>query len=252
MSLSLSTTITVINTDGSNPTFNAADNGTGTLTPSYGHLRDVGGTIYSYNWRLFGNNGSLSQVFQFLQRELRRATDIDGSNTTSRGDITDLLMTFASPNGTTLNLIIDNVDPAEKNNLTQQDSTGTNRNFPFLVTLRIALNNNITNASTNKVVVFFSDVVEGDDDRLGFGTTNASIVQDENSADMVATDQTSSPKDFVYDYTDGGDINRDITVVCITDDTGQYVAAEAELTKDNVVNVSLVAGLERNYSNPDG
>jgi len=33
---------------------------------------------------------------------------------------------------------------------------------------------------------------------------------------------------------------------------GQYVAAEAELTKDNVVNVSLVAGLERNYSNPDG
>ena len=247
-----STTITVINTDGTSPSFNSGDNGTGTLTPSYGHLRDVGGTTYSYNWRLFGNNGSLAQCLQFLQRELRRATDIDGSNTTSRGDITDLLMTFAAPNGTTLNLIIDNVDPAEKNNLTQQDSTGTNRNFPFLVTLRIALNNNITNASTNKVVVFFSDVVEGDDDRLGFGTDDATIVTDENAADMVAEDQISSPKDFVYDYTAGGDINRDITVVCITDDTGQYVQAEAILTRDNVVNVSLVAGLERNYSNPDG
>ena len=246
------TTITVINTDGTSPTFNGADDGTGVLTPSYGHLRDVGGVTYSYNWRLFGNNGSLAQCFQFLQRELRRATDIDGSNTTSRGDITDLLMTFASPNGTTLNLIIDNVDPAEKNNLTQQDSTGTNRNFPFLVTLRIALNSNITNAATNKVVVFFSDVTEGADDRLGFGTANATIVQDENSVDMVATDQTSSPKDFVYDYTAGGAVNRDITVVCITDDTGQYVQTEAILTRDNIVNVSLVAGLERNYSNPDG
>lgn len=245
-----STTITVINTDGTSPTFNGADDGTGVLTPSYGHLRDIGGVTYSYNWRLFGNNGSLAQCFQFLQRELRRATDIDGSDTTSRGDITDLLMTFAAPNGTTLNLIIDDVDPAEKNNLTQQDSTANNRNFPFLVTLRIALNSNITNASTNKVVVFFSDNdgTPGNGDE--FGTAGATIVQDENSANMVAEDQAVSPKDFVYNYTGEGDIDRAITVVCITDDTGQYVQAESTLTRDNIVNVSLVAGLERNYSNP--
>ena len=76
------------------------------------------------------------------------------------------------------------------------------------------------------------------------------IVTTDQGADMVAEDQTVSPKDFTYDYTAGGDANRDITVVCITDDTGQYVKAESTLTKDNVVNVSLVAGLERNYSNP--
>ena len=245
-----STTITVVNIDGTSPTFNGADDGTGTLNTSYGFVRDIGGVEYSYNWRLFGNNGSLAQCFQFLQRELRRATDIDGSTGTSRGDITDLLMTFASPNGTTLNLVIDDVNPAEKNNLTQQDSTDTNRNFPFLVTLRIALNNNITGASTNKVVVFFSDADGTPNNGDEFGTSGASIVTDENGQNMVAEDQSSSPKDFVYDYTAGGSTDRSITVVCITDDTGQYVAAQSTLTEDNVVNVSLVAGLERNYSNP--
>jgi len=159
-------------------------------------------------------------------------------------------MTFASPNGTTLNLVIDDVNPAEKNNLTQQDSTDTNRNFPFLVTLRIALNNNITGASTNKVVVFFSDADGTPNNGDEFGTSGASIVTDENGQNMVAEDQSSSPKDFVYDYTAGGSTDRSITVVCITDDTGQYVAAQSTLTEDNVVNVSLVAGLERNYSNP--
>jgi hypothetical protein len=191
----------------------------------------------------------LAECFQFLQRELRRTTDIDGATTTSRGDITDLLMTFISPNATTLNLFIDNVNTGELNNLTSQDSTGNNRNFPFSVTLRINLNDNILNANTSKVVVFFtdSDGVPANDDE--FGTPGAVIVTDAAAADMVALDQTVSPKDFTYDYTAGGSIDRAITVVCITDDTGQYVSTTSTLVQENVVTVSLVAGLERNYEN---
>jgi hypothetical protein len=240
-------TITLITLAGASPGFTST---TVDVAVEYGFIRDVAGTSYSFNWRLFANNGTLSQCFQFLQRELRRATDIDGSSGTSRGDITDLLMTYTAPNGVTLNLFLDNVNPAEKNNITQQDLTGTGRDFDFSVTLRIALNSNITNATNNKIVVFFSDLVEANDDGLGFGTSDASIVQDENGVDMSATNQTTSPKDFVYNYTSGGDVDRDITVVCITDDTGQYVQATSQLTEDNIVNVSLVAGLERNYSNP--
>lgn len=239
--------ITLVTAAGSTPNFTSTSLD---VSVAYGFIRSIGGIDYSFNWRLFGNGGTLAQCFQFLQRELRRATDIDGANTLSRGDITDLLMSFASPNATSLNLFIDDVNSAELNNLTQQDSTDTNRNYPFLVTLRISLNNNITSSSNNKIVVFFRDAVEGNNDRLGFGTPNAVIVQTNQNSDMSAINQTSSPLDFTYDYTAGGNVDRDITVVCITDNNGQYVQANSVITESNVVNISLVAGLERNYSNP--
>ena len=187
--------------------------------------------------------------FQYLQKQLRQTYDIDEATGTSRGDITDLLMTFASPNGTTLNLFIDNVDAAEKNNLTQQDQNDTDRNFPFLVALKIALNANITNGASNKIVVFFSDAdgTPGNDDE--FGTVGASIVQDSSNQDMVGENETSTPLTFEYDYTAGGASDVPVTIVCITTDTGQYVQTTATLTRSNEVNASLVAGLERNYEN---
>ena len=240
--------LTLLGADGTTPTFTST-NATASAAVTYGFVRTLNNVSYSFNWRLFGNNGSLAECFQFLQRELRRATDIDGATTTSRGDITDLLMTYIAPNATALNLFIDNVNTGELNNLTSQDLTGNNRNFPFSVTLRINLNDNILNAATSKVVVFFtdSDAVPGNDDE--FGTPGAVIVQDSNSVDMIALDEITSPKDFTYDYTAGGAINRDITIVCITDDTGQYVSTTSTLVAENVVTVSLVAGLERNYEN---
>ena len=221
-----------------------------TVDAEYGFVRKLGDYNYSFNWKLLGNGGTLAECFQFLQKQLRLTTDIDEGVGTSRGDITDLLMTFASPNGTTLNLFIDNVDPGEKNNLTQQDLNGTSRNFPFLVTLRIALNSNITGSTQNKIVVFFSDSDGTPDNDDEFGTPGAVIVTDSAGSDMVATEQTVTPLDFEYDYTAGGASDRAITIVAISDTNGQYVSTTSTLTRDNVVNASLVAGLERNYSNP--
>ena len=244
--------LTVTTVAGANPTFvDGADVTSATsLNGEYGFVRKLGDDNFSFNWKLLGNGGTLAECFQFLQKQLRLTTDIDEGVGTSRGDITDLLMTFASPNGTTLNLFIDNVDPGEKNNLTQQDLTGTNRNFPFLVTLRIALNTNITGSTQNKIVVFFSDDdgTPGNDDE--FGTPGAVIVTDSAGSDMVATERTVTPLDFEYDYTAGGDTDRAVTIVCISDTNGQYVSTTSTLTRNNVVNASLVAGLERNYSNP--
>jgi hypothetical protein len=226
-----------------------------TLDGTYGYVRQLGTDHYSFNWKLEGNGGNLAECFQYLQKQLRQTYDIDEGTGVSRGDITDLLMTFASPNGTTLNLFIDNVDAAQKNNLTQQDQNDTDRNFPFLVALKIALNTNILNAAQNRIIVFFTDAdgTPGNDDE--FGTVGASIVQDSANQDMEATDYVtasgdSSPLTFEYDYTAGGGSDVPVTIVCISTDTGQYVQTTATLTRSNEVNASLVAGLERNYENP--
>lgn len=244
-------TLTLQNTDlSTSPTFTGTSI---TCVPSYGFVRKLGsnanGTDFSFNWKLEGNGGDLGECFQYLQRELRRTTDIDLGDSLFRGDITDLLMNFASPNGTTLNLFIDNVDPGVKNNLTQQDASTTSRNFDFLVALKIALNNNIRNADTNKIVVFFSDNNETPGDGDEFGTTGAVIVDDSSGADMVATDQTGA--EVTFEYVHPG-VGQDflITIVCIADTTGQYVQTSSTLSRTNEVTASLVAGLERNYSNP--
>lgn len=241
------TSITVANV--SNPaTVPSISATSASVTGAYGFVRKLGDYHYSFNWRLQGNGGDLAECFQFLQKQLRLTSDIDEGIGTFRGDITDLLMAFASPNGTTLNLFIDDVDQGVLNNLTQQDLEDISRNFPFTVALKISLNDNILNANTNKIVVFFTDNSGSSGDE--FGTAGAVIVTDTNSTPMVAEDAIASPLTFTYDYTAGGEVNRDITIVCITDDTGQYVATTSTLTRNNEVNASLVAGLERNYSNP--
>ena len=235
-----------------------------TINGTTGFIRKIGDYEYNFNWKLYGNDGTLGECFQFLQKQLRLAVDIDEGdddvNGIFRGDITDLLMNFASPNGTTLNLFIDSLNGAESNNITLRDQSGADQTNPFEVSLRIAVNNNILNATTNKIVVFFTDNDGTADNGDEFGTTGAVIVQQGQGAaggDMVKTDfrtalGNSSPITFQYDYdaNDPGATNKGVTIVCITDDTGQYVQTTATLSRSNTVDASLVAGLERNYSNP--
>jgi hypothetical protein len=257
------TTLTVINTDGTTPTLTGGPDsgGTATINGTYGFVRKVSDVEYSFNWKLLGNGGTLGECFQFLQKQLRQITDIDetdnlkdsGSTVTFRGDITDLLMTFASPNGTTLNLFIDDLAAADSNNVTFQDSTDTNRNNPFIVALRIALNNNILNSAKNKIVVFYTDKDTSPGNGDEFGTTGAEVVADKDGNGMSMSDFTTlagsgSPLTFQYDHSADGDAA--ITIVAISDTAGQYVSTTASLTAVNTVDASLVAGLERNYSNP--
>lgn len=253
-------TITLANI--SDPSSTPTITGTADVTGSFGFVRKIGDFEFSFNWKLYGNDGTLGECFQKLQKLLRQSYDIDEGdddiNGIFRGDITDLLMTFASPNGTTLNLFIDSLNAAESNNITLQDQSGANQTNPFIVALRIAVNNNILNANTNKVVVFFTDNNGTPSDGDEFGSSGAVIVQKGQGAadgDMVEEDfrtalGDSSPITFQYDYDANGGADKGITIVCITDDTGQYVQTTATLTRNNAVDASLVAGLERNYNNP--
>jgi len=66
---------------------------------------------------------------------------------------------------------------------------------------------------------------------------------------MVAEDATTAEVTFEYVHPGVGD-DYVVTIVCIADTTGQYVQTSSTLTRTNEVTASLVAGLERNYSNP--
>ena len=108
-----------------------------------------------------------------------------------RGDITDLLMSFATPTGTGLNMFIDDLLGTDANNASFNDNNGDARNFAFLAGLTITLNTNLTNDSNAKVMVFFSDAGGNQ-----FATDNAIIVQDDLGADMQDITPLAAPLSF--------------------------------------------------------
>jgi hypothetical protein len=241
-----------------------------TLDGEVGFVRTMNNVDYPFNWRMFGNGGTLAQCFQWIQRELRRgragdsntaiAEDIDEATATARGDISDLLMSFASPTGIALNMTIDDVSVSDLNNITQQDLSGDNRNNAFLAGLTITLNSNITDdvpsVGTNKVVVFFTDPNLTPDDGDEFGSNGAIIVQDNASANMEFADRSVTPLEFTFDYDNNAQGGRTpatdaaITIVCIGQTSAQYVQTTGNILRQNTNTFALVAALERNFSNP--
>jgi hypothetical protein len=259
-------TLTVINTDGTTPSFTAGDgNDTAvSISGTSGFIRSMNSVNYSFNWRLFGNSCTLAQAFQFLQRELRRTIDIDESNSSARGDITNLLMSFSTPTGTTLNLFIDDLTSTDLNNVTKEDLLEIARNFAFIAGVIINLNSNITDSTNAKVTVFFSDPDENAGSPVTgneFGTDGALIVQDKDSNNMEDTTPLASQLSFEFDFdnnTQGGRDpsadqsagGTDIVIVAIGTDSTQYVRVTDTIQRQSSNIFSVTGSLERNYSNP--
>ncbi len=224
---------------------------TAVITGELGFVRSLNGVEYPFNWRLFGNGGTLAQCYQFITREQRRTTDIDRADAASRGDIADLLMSFTLPNGVGQNLAIDNLASADINNSTFEDITGDARNFAFIAGLAIAIGTNAQNDANAKLTVYFTNAGGN-----LYGSNNAIIVDDDLAADMVATSPLPATVNFNFDYTNnnqGGrtpDTDAGIEIVLAGTDAANSVRVSGTITKQNLNPFSVVPGLERNFLNP--
>jgi hypothetical protein len=222
----------------------------GNMTGDSGIVRTINQVDYPFHWRLMANGATLDLVYQFLQRELRRATDIDGGDGTERGDITDALMTYASPNGVTLDLYPDGLAAAEANNTSYTDISGDVRNNAFLVGLTFAVNSTLTGATNKRLTAYFTSVPSGD-----FDTNNAVIVDDELGVDMDYTTITGNIQ-ASFDYTNNSQGGRTpgtdaaITVVALGDDDATHVLVTETITQINAITITIPNLADPNYSNP--
>ena len=239
------------------------------ISGTNGFLRSPQNTTFSYNWRLFGNGGSLAECFQWIQKQLRRRADtvlndttfhpiadIDTSSGVFRGDVTDLLMNFTSPNGTTLNMFIDDLANDDRNFATFEDVLGVGRGFAFLVSVTLALNSNILDDQSAKVVAFFTNDDSGDNTGRDYDTENAIIIQDSDGIEQSFVNPSANIS-FSYDYdnnvqrgTASAATTVPITAVAIGTSGAQWVRTDDSFGRIDTKTVSLVANLERNYSNP--
>lgn len=224
--------------------------------------RTIGGVAYDFSILIDGNQGTAEQIYEFVQRQLRQTTDIDDGAGDVRGDIADEMLIFV---GSTLKtklttdggVYIDDFQSADTNRLVFVDDTGAERTFPYVASGKISFNDNIINDASAKYWMFFTNDDAGTNQGYDFGTANAIIVKDNSATDITGLVSANPEIQFTYDY-DGnvqrgaGSQGKDAPVTLIASGLGtaQYVKATGTIVKSNANNFSLVAALERNYSNP--
>ena len=241
-----STTLTLVAAD--SVTGEVATSATTTAYDAF--KRVVNGVTYAFHWRVFGNSATLSQVYEFVQHQLRQSTDIDYGPASSRGDVTDLLMTFASPTGTTLDLFIDNLAAVDANNVTYKDATGGSRVEAFQAAGTLNFGTNLVNDANSRYWMFFTSVPGG-----SYGASDAIIVNDAASLGISGSVSGQTSISFTFDY-DGNiqgsrtaGTDAAVTVVAIGLNTSQFVLTNGTIARSKANSFSLVGALERNYSN---
>ena len=222
----------------------------------------IGGSVRNFHVIIDGNNGTAEQVYEFVQRELRQNSDIDDGAGNKVGKVTDSLLQFV---GDTLKtkqvseggVYITNYQSVDVNRLVFVDDLGTERTYPYVAVLTLQFGANLV-ADTNAVYrVFFTNDDAGNNSGYDYGTANAITVNANGGSPMSGSVGGNSSIQLSYDY--DGNVQRGaasagqdapITVVALGLSTAQPVRATGTIARSTANSVSLVAPLERNYSNP--
>ena len=223
------------------------------------------------------NNTTVEDVYEFAQWALRRTTKLNEGVTgvgERNGNIADLLVDFVGPTLITRpGVFIDSIATNDQNSVqfTEASSTiytgASNLAYPRVVSVRINFNTNLSEDADSVFYAYYTTTPNGNN----FGQENALQVLD-SALDPVGTSVTNNiPSEadvgagagegsfysFSYDYdgdNTGGRVTDPaadvpITIVGVGLSTGQYVLASGLITSAGGT-VTLVAPLERNYSDP--
>ncbi len=219
--------------------------------------RNIGGTDYDFNVIIdadVANDGGLptaEEIYEFVEWSLRQDSDIDAGSGSVIGKTASALLKFVGDTlVTSTGVFIDDFSETDINRLEFYDVNGNKRVFPFVAAGSINFNDNLVGDSGAVYRMFFTDA-----NGNNFGDSDAIIVQDNDAVD-IAGSIAASQVQFTFDYdgnTQGGRTaatDAAVTVVAIGLDKAQYVKATSTVGRSNANSISLVASLERNYSNP--
>lgn len=235
-----------------------------TVWASYEGERQIGTTWYPFTVVIdadttVGPSGSgaalRAEVYEKVQYQLRQATDIDADATASvTGKTADLLLRFVGDTLVTSNgVYIDSFNSNDTNDIEFYDATGVKATFPYVASITINFGDNLKNDASAKYWLFFTTLPGASND---FGESGAILVNNASATPITGDVSAASSVSWTFDYdnnTQGGRTaatNADVTAVALGLTTGQYVKATGTIAKSKSNSISLVAALERNYSNP--
>ena len=219
-------------------------------------VRDIGGVNYDFSIVVDGNSGTAEQIYAFVQYRLRQDADIDDGAGVENGLLAQSLLAFVGDSLATLltddgGVYIDNFNSNDTNRISFVDDTGIARTFPFVAAGNIATNENLQVDSSAIYRMFFTTNPAGN-----FGSSAAILVDDNSAVDISGTIGGLDSIPFTFDYdgnVQGGrtaGTDADVTIVAIGLNSAQYVVATGTISRATGLSFSLVAPLERNYTNP--
>ena len=249
--------------------------------PEAPYVKTIGGSDYNFHVVINADGQIAEEVYEKVQYLLRQNFSINGYQVPAsqtdiyagalsssgaypiRGDIAselcgfvgDTLQTKYVPNwgGT----YIENFLQADINRLEFADDTDptTLITYPYTATGSLLFNDNLVNDGDASYWMFFTSIGSS-----AYGTDDAILVQDVDSK-QISGAASSSSVSFSFDYDNNDQPHGDpdsrtpgtdapVTVVAIGLNTAQFVKTTSTITRSTSNNISMVAALERNYSNP--
>ncbi len=226
--------------------------GTATFSPYTGE-RLIGTSYYAFDIIVdAGTAGTATaeQVYEFVQYSLRQNVDIDDGLGAVTGKTASALVRFVGDTLiTSTGVFVDDFSLVDINRIDFYDVSGIKRIFPFVAAGVINFNDNLVNDGGAVYRMFFTDA-----NGNNFGDAAAIIVRDKDSFE-ISGNISGPQRSFTFDYdgnvqglrTPGTD--APVTIVGIGLTKAQYVKTTGTIGRTNANSFSLVAALERNYSN---
>jgi hypothetical protein len=170
------------------------------------------GVVIDANTDDADTNPTLSQIYQWVQNELRKSTDINVSPGDVTADVigllTDPLVAFVGATLKTLRqsdgdgVFIEGVSPTDLNNVEFVDNSNASQKYPFKVGVNLDFNTNILDDPNSKYFLFYTTNTGGN-----FGTANTVAVTKDGGGDVSGDVHTSAAS---YTGSMSGSSNGDI------------------------------------------
>ena len=201
---------------------------------------------YNYHVVINGNTHTHDEIYSWVQRQLRKTSDIDADGTGNRtGQVTPALVRM---DGTTLKTIyqtgvggihISNLSAASYNNVAEADDTQAYRTYPYTAAITFNFDTYLqADGADSKFWIYDATTYPG---------ASATLLQDASAAPMTG-DLTGgvATKSFSYAWT----ADKAWVGVAIGKNNAKIAIASGTILQSTVNSGSFVAGLERWYSNP--
>lgn len=200
---------------------------------------------YNYHVLINANGHTYDEVYSWVQRQLRKSTDIDADGTNIKtGQVTPALVfmdgsTLKTKLQTAGGIHISNLSAASYNNVAEADDTGTYRTYPYTAAITFSFDTYLQADGANSKFWIY--------DAATYPGAGATLLKDASNNDMTG-DLTggAATKSFSYAWT----ADKNWVGVAIGKNNAKVAVASGTILQSTVNSGSFVAGLERWYSNP--
>ena len=201
---------------------------------------------YNYHIIINGNGHTYDEIYSWVQRQLRKSSDIDADGTGNRtGQVTPALVFM---DGATLKtkyqagvggIHISNLSAASYNNVAEADDTQAYRTYPYTAAITFNFDSYLQADGANAKFWIY--------DAATYPGVGATLLTDASAAPMTG-DLTggAATKSFSFAWT----VDKAWIGVAVGKSNAKIAVASGTILQSTVNSGSFVAGQERWYANP--